>query len=518
MVHLLTQLAKYVVLILFVVYTASGFVLLNSRLSDRRRKALYARQTRCMFSIHFICYLVIFVVSMKVNVWLLYAAEVVLVLIIFLIYRVIYKYAERLIINHMCMLLLIGLTMLTRLNVANAVRQLEIAGLAVVISIFIPPLVVRLKVLRRFTWAYAVVGILALGVVLAFSRTSGGAHIVYTIGGITFQPSEFVKILFVFFVACMFYKSTTFKQVLITTLVAALHVLILVASTDLGTATIFFVTYIVMLYVATRKGVYLIAGFGLGAAAAYGASKVFRHVQTRINAWRNPFTSYDQGGYQVAQSLFAIGTGGWFGTGLYQGMPDKIPVGESDFIFACIAEEFGCIFAICLILVCMSCFIIITNVAMSVQDVFFKLIALGFSCIYGVQVILNIGGVIKFIPSTGVTLPFVSYGGSSLLCMTFMFAIIQGIYILRHNEGESNAEKQRIAQARSNTGYAQRPEQHSNIRQQQQVRQPVQKQATRPESAPKQSRRTSDSAGKQSAAERRRKRREQKNDYDDEIW
>ncbi|MCC8029790.1 MAG: FtsW/RodA/SpoVE family cell cycle protein, partial [Lachnospiraceae bacterium] len=150
-------------------------------------------------------------------------------------------------------------------------------------------------------------------------------------------------------------------------------------------------------------------------------------------------------GWQVAQSLFAIGTGGWFGLGLYQGLPEKIPVGSSDFVFAAIVEEMGGVFGICIILVCLSCFLMFLNIAMQIYDPFYRLIALGLGSVYGIQVFLNIGGVIKCIPSTGLTLPLVSYGGSSILCTILMFAIIQGLYIFRQDEGESD-EQNRIGQ------------------------------------------------------------------------
>ena len=143
---------------------------------------------------------------------------------------------------------------------------------------------------------------------------------------------------------------------------------------------------------------------------------------------------YQNEGYQIVQSLFAIGTGGWFGMGLYQGMPDKIPVVEQDFVFAAISEELGGVFALCLLLVCVSCYLMFLNIAMQIKDQFYKLIALGLGTVYGFQVFLTIGGVTKFIPSTGVTLPLVSYGGSSLLSTTIIFAIIQGLYILRQDE------------------------------------------------------------------------------------
>ena len=135
---------------------------------------------------------------------------------------------------------------------------------------------------------------------------SGGAHLSFTVAGITLQPSEFVKIIFVFFVACMLYEATDFRQVCITTVAAAVHVGILVLSTDLGAALIFFLTYVVMLYVATRKPVYFFGGLGVGCLAALAGSKLFSHVRVRIEAWKDPFASIHGGGWQVAQALFAI--------------------------------------------------------------------------------------------------------------------------------------------------------------------------------------------------------------------
>ena len=256
-----------------------------------------------------------------------------------------------------------------------------------------------------------------------------------------FRGLVLLGILFVFFVAGMLYKNTDFKTVCITTIVAAVHVLILVASRDLGGALIFFVTYLVMLYVATRKLFYFAGGLLVGCIAAVAAYGLFSHVRVRVVAWRDPLSVIDNEGYQICQSLFAIGTGGWFGTGLYQGAPNKIPVVEQDFIFSAISEELGGIFAICLIMVCISCFLMFLNIAMQMKEQFYKLVALGLGTVYAFQVFLTIGGVTKFIPSTGVTLPLVSYGGSSLLATMMLFAVIQGLYILRQDEGENNARK-----------------------------------------------------------------------------
>lgn len=441
MIHLITELSKYVMIILFAIYTYYSYAVLVVK-NEERQKRMYKSQTTCMFLIHLDAFMVLFAVTEDVKILVFYGAQVLFILFLFLIYRIIYRRAATLVVNHMCMLMIIGFIILTRLDMESAIRQFEIALIATVASIFIPLLVRKLKFLRKFTWFYAVIGILALGAVLVLGKVSGGAHLSFTVAGITIQPSEFVKIIFVFFVACMLYNATDFRQVCITTVTAAIHVLILVLSTDLGAALIFFVTYIVMLYVATRKPVYFFGGLGLGCVAAVVAAKLFSHVRVRISAWKDPFASIHGGGWQVAQSMFAIGTGGWFGLGLYQGMPETIPVGVSDFVFAAISEEMGGVFAICIILVCFSCFVMFLNIAMQIKDQFYKLIALGLGCVYGVQVFLNIGGVIKCIPSTGVTLPLVSYGGSSILCTIVMFAIIQGLYIMRQDEGGLDEQKE----------------------------------------------------------------------------
>lgn len=249
----------------------------------------------------------------------------------------------------------------------------------------------------------------------------------------------------------MFYESTEFIQVIKATILAALHVIILVISRDLGAGLIFFIAYMVMLYVATRKLYYFAGGLVCGAIASVAAYFLFSHVRVRVVAWQDPLAVFENAGNQVSNSLFAIGTGGWFGMGLNQGMPYKIPEVKQDFIFSAVAEELGGIFAICLILVCVSCFLMFLNIAMQMKDFFYKLVALGLGTIYGFQVLLSIGGDIKFIPSTGVTLPLVSYGGSSLLSTLIIFAIIQGLYVLRERtEVESVSGSNRKKKSVSN--------------------------------------------------------------------
>ena len=358
-----------------------------------------------------------------------YLMQLVLLLMMIGSYHLLYKQASELVLNNMCMLIAIGFIILTRLSFEKAFRQFIFVCAGMFIGLLIPLVLQNMSLFRKLTWVYAVLGIGALAVVAVAGQTSYGAKLSISIGGIAIQPSEFVKIIFVMFIASMLYRRQDFHQLMITSIVSAVFVLALVASKDLGGALLYFFTYLVMIYVATRKFLYFGAGIGLMSLAAIVGYKVFSHVQTRVLAWSDPLKVIDNAGYQICQSLFAIGTGGWFGLGLNQGMPNKIPVVSKDFVFAAISEEMGGVFALCLIMVCVSCFFMIINVAMLLKDNFYRLTAVGLGTLYALQVFLTIGGVIKFIPSTGVTLPLVSYGGSSLLSTMIVFGMIQGLYI-----------------------------------------------------------------------------------------
>lgn len=446
MSNIVAESAKYIMVICILLYTVKCFTVFSHDDPEVKKK-LYGQQTRIMYFMHFVGYVTLFAKTLDVNVMVLYAAEFVLFSMMTFLYTHIYPKLSRLIVNNMCMLLAIGMIMITRLKYEKAYRQLILVTAAFVLSILVPVIVRKMKVLKKWTYLYAVIGIAALLAVAAIGQTSYGAKLGFTIAGISVQPSEFIKIVFVFFVASSFNRSTEFRDVVKTTIVAALHVLILVASKDLGAALIMFVVYLVMLYVATRNVLYMLSGVAAGAVACVPAYFLFGHVRVRVQAWKDPFAVYQDGGYQVAQSLFAIGSGGWFGMGLYMGSPDKIPVADEDFIFSAICEEMGLVLAFCLILICLSCYLAFLNIAMQLHDPFYKLVALGLGTCYIFQVFLTIGGATKFIPSTGVTLPLVSYGGSSLLSTFIMFAIIQGLYILREDE-EEDIERKKAEQER----------------------------------------------------------------------
>lgn len=447
MEHLVVELSKYIIIVLITMYTLHCFTVFRNK-NRKRQSRIFDKQIILMYTIHFICYLILFLHAKNVKVVMLYLCEVIFFSIIRMVYQKVYKNLSKLVLNNMLMLLMISFVMLTRLSYNSAVRQFVFAAGSMALCLIVPFVIEKMKELEKFGWLFAVLGILALAVVLVFGRSKYGAKNWFTLFGIiTIQPSEFVKILFVFFIGALLAKTSEFKQVIKVSVLAGAHVLLLVLEKDLGGALIFFVTYLVMLFVATRQTLYFLAGLAGGSGAACIAYRLFDHVKVRVSVWQNPWRVIDGKGYQIAQSLFAIGTGGWFGLGLCEGLPTSIPVSTSDFIFSAIAEELGGITAVCIVLICLSCFIMFINIAMKMKSKFYKLSALGFGTLYGFQVFLTIGGATKLIPSTGVTLPLVSYGGSSIISTVIIFSVIQGLYVLNQNE-DDQFEREKKSQER----------------------------------------------------------------------
>lgn len=455
MVNIIVQLSKYVMILLIIMYTFLCFSIFGYQDPDRKRYLL-RRQNILMFLMHAIAFAVMYLQTDDIKMLAFYLMQVVLFGATIILYTLLYPKVSRLVVNNMCMLLCIGFIMLTRLNYSYAIKQFMIATAGIACSLVVPVIIRKFKFLAEWRKFYAVIGIFSLAAVVVWGGVSGGAKLGFSTKVANIQPSELVKIIFVFFIASSFKLSLEFKNIVITTALAAFHVLILVASKDLGAALIIFVVYLVMLYVATRQPLYIFAGLGAGSLASVAAYYLFNHVRVRVIVWKDPLAVYANGGQQVAQSLFAIGTGSWFGLGLFEGVPNTIPVAVSDFIFAAIGEEMGLIYGLCMILICVSCYIMFLNIAMQLHNGFYKLVALGLGTCYIFQVFLAIGGVTKFIPSTGVTIPLVSYGGSSLFSTVIMFAIIQGLYILREDEEEDieRKKKERLRAKRSRQEHA----------------------------------------------------------------
>lgn len=437
-----SEFSKYVIALLITFYTYECFAVFRYD-NEEKRRGIYARQNILMFAFHFSSFLVICFETGDMMYLFFYAFQQIVLYAAIVLYRMLYPKTNRLIVNNMCMLLSIGFVILTRLGFEKAVKQFVIVTGSLIVALIIPFFVHKFRFLKNLKWIYAAAGIAALSVVMILGQTTYGSKLSYSIAGITFQPSEFVKIVFVFFVASALYEASGFFEVFTTAVVAAAHVIVLVISKDLGSALIFFIVYVLMVFVATGNFLYVIAGALGGSGAAYIAYKVFTHVQVRVQAWKDPWSVIDSAGYQITQSLFAISSGGWFGLGLYKGRPEDIPFVEADFIFSAIAEELGIIFAICLILICVSCFIMFMNTSAKINDKFYRMTAFGLGVTYIFQVFLTIGGGSKFIPLTGVTLPLISYGGSSVLTTLIMFAVIEGLYIIMQDEEEQLKKAQR---------------------------------------------------------------------------
>lgn len=428
MVNIIVELSKYLIILITALYTLFGFTVFRNRDRKKQGKNFY-RQCLLIILFQLVGYLVLYLEKMDMRYLLFYLLQLVFFFAVLIIYQRVYRGLSRLLLNHMLFLLSIGFLMQVRLNFNSGMRQFVMTCAAMGLCLIVPFIIDRFSLLPELGWIYAVLGCVLLISVLIFGVEKYGAKNWLNIAGIMLQPSEFVKILYVFFIAALLAKCSDFKHVVIISIVAAAHVGILVLEKDLGGALIFFITYIFVLFAASSQILYIMAGLLAGGGAALISYKLFSHVRVRVSAWKNPWNDIDNSGYQVAQSLFAIGTGGWFGMGLGRGLPESVPIVESDFIFAALSEELGGVFCLCLIMVYICVFIMFINIAMKMRNKFYKLTALGLSIIFMFQVFLCIGGVVKFIPSTGVTLPLISSGGSSVISTCVLFSIIQGLYV-----------------------------------------------------------------------------------------
>ena len=328
-------------------------------------------------------------------------------------------------INNMLFFLTLSFTFLERLSQGRAIRQFVFAIVSLIISTIVIMILRQIKRIESFMYVFAAIGIILLLIVSLAGKVEYGAKLSLSFGNISIQPSEFVKLSFLFFISGCIVTYKDFRGFLFASIGAGLHVIILVLSKDLGTALIFLVAYVLLIFIAYKN--YIVLGLEISVAAIGGilAYNLFPHIQSRFIAWSDPLSVVDDKGYQISQSLFAIGTGGWIGSGFTAGQPTKIPVVTKDFIFAAMAEELGTIAAICIIICLMCTCLQLFNVAFNCEESFYMLVVNGIAIIFSIQTILNIGGVIKFIPSTGVTLPFISYGGSSLLSMFICFYIAE---------------------------------------------------------------------------------------------
>ncbi len=348
--------------------------------------------------------------------------------------RKFYPQGDKFLITFACILSVIGIAVMYRLDTSVAIKQFMWFTAGIIIFIV---LVVAIPDIRNFS-KYKNVFLIATLVIMPMALIAGkeinGATNWVTIGGFGFQPSEFGKITFVLYLASalMGYEdkkniADDFKQLWQPALVAVFSLGCLVMQKDLGSALIFFGIAVTMLYVSTGKKKYVAITIVLSAIGAFAAYHLFSHVQARIDIWRDPWSDPNGGGYQIIQGLYAISSGGMLGSGLGQGYPGFVPVNTSDLIFAVICEELGMVFGLGIMIIYFLFFYRGMRAAFRVKDKFSQLNTIGLSAMIACQVLVIIGGVFAIIPLTGITLPLISYGGSSMLTIFFALAILQKI-------------------------------------------------------------------------------------------
>ena len=423
----ITELSQYAITGTFVLFTLFSFWGLVERV--QKSKTYYVVQCLLIFMLQALLFVDLALVSRDMEYVFFYVFVQVFLLISVVLVPVIYDKVNRVLLGNMCMMIGIGMCMVSRLSFDKAIRQYIIVLVSLAMSLTIPWFICKLSVLKKLTWLYCFVGLAFLSAVLVLGEVTHGSKISFTIGEITFQPSEFIKIFFLFFLAGMLWEKVSYGRVVLSAVFAGAHVIVLVLSKDLGSALVFFVGYVFVVFAATGKYLYLLLGVLGGSGAAVIAYQLFGHVQTRVLAWLDPWAYIDSKGYAVTQSLFAVGSGSWFGMGLLQGDPSAIPYVEADFIFSSVSEELGTIFGVCLILLTLCSFIEMMKIAGKLRDKFYRLVVYGIGVMYLFQIFLTVGGGLNLIPLTGVTLPFISYGGSSCMTTMFMFFVVQGAYI-----------------------------------------------------------------------------------------
>jgi cell division protein FtsW (lipid II flippase) len=327
---------------------------------------------------------------------------------------------------------------------ASALPGQQATWTAVGIAAFTATLVVvpRIKVLDKYRYLAAVTGLVLLVMPLlpVIGREFNGARIWVKIGPINFQPGEFAKIALAVFVASYLAEKRQILQVARFTfgplnfpepkhlapimLAWGASLVVMVAEKDLGSSLLIFLVVVVMLWVATARASYLVTGLGLFLIGGWAASKQFGHVQDRLDIWLDPFGDPDGKGFQPVEASFALANGGLTGTGPGRGEPYRIPEVETDFIFAAIGEELGLVGSVGVLVAFVVMVTSGLRIAIGTRDDFGKLLAAALSALIGMQAFIIIGGVIRIVPLTGITLPFVSYGGSSLVANYVLVALI----------------------------------------------------------------------------------------------
>lgn len=297
----------------------------------------------------------------------------------------------------------------------------------------------------KYTWALLGLGLVAATLIFGTDPNGSGVRLWFKLGPLSFQPSELLKVVLVIFLAGYLYDTRDLLMQNIRVgwlrlppleylgpmgVIWGLAMLLFIVQKDLGSALLFFGIFLAMLYVATGKPAYVAGGLLAFFAGAFVMYQVFDIVRTRVGIWWNPWPYADFRGYQIVQALYAYATGGVLGTGFSYGSPARVPAIHTDFVFAAIGEELG--LAGTLATVCFYLLLVFRgyHIALRSRDYFHQVLAIGLSTILGLQTLIILGGASGMIPLTGITLPFISYGGSSLLTNFIIIGLLLRISAL----------------------------------------------------------------------------------------
>ena len=328
------------------------------------------------------------------------------------------------------MLFSIGTFEILRLDEASGFRQIIWISLGIVVfylAIFIMT-AMKNKFDKMFFLVLALIYILFI-ITLVFGKTKYGARNWIRIGKIRFQPGEFIKILYIFLQAIYYknykrYASIKFGPEIFT-LISYSFIMFFFLQKDLGSAVIIYGMMMFSEFVFEKKKYIKYVNLALAVVMSVVSYKLFSHVRIRVLSFINPWDYMDGIGLQITQSLFAISSGGFVGTGIGLGLPNTIPVATSDFIFAAICEEMGTLVGIAIIMLFIMLISRMFKISLKSNDTFYKVLSFNSAVLFSIQSLLILGGVLKLIPLTGVTLPFVAYGGTSILASFIVLAMVQ---------------------------------------------------------------------------------------------
>lgn len=329
-----------------------------------------------------------------------------------------------------------GLLLVARVSPDLAHKQQYWLLISLALVVVAGPLFTRFRRLAGYKYIWIIGSLVLFLLLVVFGQEVNGAKLWIKIGPVQYEPVELIKLFMVFFLAAYLAETAdviaaakpwsiraNLKYLGPLVIGWGASMVILVLQRDLGMATLLLATFAVLLYAATRRVDLVAGGLGVFAVVAYWAMHHYAYVQARIDVWRNPFADALGAGYQAAQSYYALAAGGVFGTGYRLGHPTYIPDVATDYIYASLSEEFGLIGACVLLVLFLAVVRRIFAIGMQQPDLYTKLLAVGLAATLGIQVAIIVGGVVGLFPLTGITLPFVSYGGSSLVANVLLIGL-----------------------------------------------------------------------------------------------